>query len=87
MARKKFSVKKIFKRDDMAVLQEDENTVIQKEKGKKSFNIEKDVLNDLELLAWYFNKTYSEVAEEAFKTYIEHKKEVVKKAREMWVSR
>jgi len=50
-------------------------------KGRKSFTIDKDVIDDLETLAWYIEKSSSEVVEEAIRIYIDNNKKLLEKAK------
>ena len=61
------------------------NTGIQEEKAKlkKSFNVDEDIKEDLRLLCWYYEKSFTELTNEALKYYLESKKEILKKARQL----
>ena len=52
-------------------------------KGRKSFSIDKNVIDDLETLAWYIEKSSSEVVEEAIRVYIADNKKLLEKAKEI----
>jgi len=52
-------------------------------KGRKSFTIDKDTIDDLETLAWYIEKSSSEVVEEAIRIYIDNNKKLLEKAKEI----
>lgn len=52
-------------------------------KGRKSFSIDKDVIEDLETLAWYTEKSASEVVEDALKSYMASNSHLLEKAKEM----
>ncbi len=52
-------------------------------KGRKSFTIDKDAIDDLETLAWYIEKSSSEVVEEAIRIYIDNNKKLLEKAKEI----
>lgn len=52
-------------------------------KGRKSFTIDKGVIDDLESLAWYMERSSSEVVEEAIRIYIETNKKLLEKAKEI----
>lgn len=52
-------------------------------KGRKSFSIDKNVINDLETLAWYMEKSSSEVVEEAVRVYIENNSNLLGKAKDI----
>ena len=83
MVKKKLRMKELFEEDEKTVIKDISNNVLPKEKGKKSFNMHKDVLDDLELLAWYYDRTYSEIAEEALRNYLTKEGKVLSKAREL----
>ena len=59
----------------------EENTP--KEKGKKSISIEKELIEELELLAWYQRKTHSEIVEDALRMYLSQNQKMIKKAKEV----
>ncbi len=52
-------------------------------KGRKSFSIDKYVIDDLETLAWYMEKSSSEVVEEAIRVYVENNSKLLEKAKEI----
>jgi len=52
-------------------------------KGRKSFSIDKNVIEDLETLAWYMEKSASEVVEDALKSYMTSNSHLLEKAKEM----
>lgn len=88
MARKKFSVGEIFKDEGREVGTSEGKKVGLTEgkkvgKDKKSFSIERNVLNDLEVLAWYMDRSSSQVVEEAIRNYVASNKETLEKAREV----
>jgi hypothetical protein len=56
-------------------------------KGRKSFSIDKYVIDDLETLAWYMEKSSSEVVEEAIKIYIENNNKLLEKGKEIKASK
>lgn len=44
---------------------------------------DKKLVADVKLLAWYYDRTYSEVAEEALRNYLTKEDKVLSKAREL----
>jgi hypothetical protein len=80
MNRKKFSVSEIFEKESGKVGIPESRKV---GKSKKSFSIKRDVIEDLEVLAWYMEKSSSQVVEEALKRYIANNKKMLDKAREI----
>jgi hypothetical protein len=74
-------VKKLDMRDTSKQDKAGENTP--KEKGKKSISIEKELIEELELLAWYQRKTHSEIVEDALRMYLSQNQKVIKKAKEV----
>jgi len=88
MAREKFSVKEIFEGKGEKVGLSDNKTAIPSDskkvgKGKKSFTIERNVINDLETLAWYIDKSSSEVVEEAIRKHLDNNKKLLERAKEV----
>lgn len=81
MGRKKFSVVDIFEKDVSKKVLKSESTKILK--VKKSFSIRSDVFNDIEVLAWYMEKSTSEAVEEALRIYISSNKKLLEKAKEI----
>jgi hypothetical protein len=81
MARKKFSVVDIFDKNEGKKVIKSESTRILK--VKKSFSIRSDVFSDIEVLAWYMEKSTSEGVEEALRLYLGSNKKLVEKAKEM----
>jgi hypothetical protein len=81
MARKKFSVIDIFDKDEGKKVVKSESTRILK--VKKSFSIRGDVFSDIEILAWYIEKSTSEAVEEALRLYISSNKKLLEKAKEI----
>lgn len=81
MARKKFSVIDIFDKDDGKKVRKSESTKILK--VKKSFSIRSDVFSDIEILAWYMEKSTSEAVEEALRLYTSSNKKLLEKAKEI----
>jgi hypothetical protein len=81
MARKKFSVIDIFDKDEGKKVVKLENTRILK--VKKSFSIRSDVFDDIEVLAWYMEKSISEGVEEALRLYLSSNKKLLEKAKEI----
>jgi hypothetical protein len=81
MARKKFSVIDIFDKDEGKKVVKSESTRILK--VKKSFSIRGDVFSDIEVLAWYMEKSTSEAVEEALRLYISSNKKLLEKAKEI----
>jgi hypothetical protein len=81
MARKKFSVVDIFEKDEGKNVLKSESTKILK--VKKSFSIRSDVFDDIEVLAWYMEKSTSEAVEEALRIYISSNKKLLEKAKEI----
>ena len=81
MGRKKFSVVDIFEKDASKKVLKSESTKILK--VKKSFSIRSDVFNDIEVLAWYMEKSTSEAVEEALRIYISSNKKLLEKAKEI----
>ncbi len=81
MARKKFSVVDMFDKDEGKKVIKSESTRILK--VKKSFSIRSDVFSDIEVLAWYMEKSTSGVVEEALRLYLGSNKKLVEKAKEM----
>jgi hypothetical protein len=81
MGRKKFSVVDIFEKDvSKKVLKSESMKIL---KVKKSFSIRSDVFNDIEVLAWYMEKSTSEAVEEALRIYISSNKKLLEKAKEI----
>jgi hypothetical protein len=93
MSRKKFSVRDVFKeeetKEESRKVRIPESKVVGKPegekvgKGKRSFSISQEVLDDLKVLAWYLDKPDSQVAEEALKRYVENNAEILEKAKEI----
>jgi len=96
MARKKFSVREVFEKESKKVGTSEGRNIGTSAgrkvrisegkkvgKDKKSFSIEKGVVEDLEVLAWYTERSASEVVEEALRQYIASNKELLEKAREV----
>jgi len=81
MGRKKFSVVDIFEKDEGKKVLKSESTRILK--IKKSFSIRSDVFSDIEVLAWYMEKSTSEAVEEALRIYISSNKKLLEKAKEI----
>jgi len=81
MARKKFSVIDIFDKDEGKKVGKSESTKILK--VKKSFSIRIDVFSDIEILAWYMEKSTSEAVEEALRLYTSSNKKLLEKAKEI----
>ncbi len=81
MGRKKFSVVDIFEKDEGKKVLKSERTKILK--VKKSFSIRSDVFDDIEVLAWYMEKSTSEAVEEALRIYISSNKKLLEKAKEI----
>jgi hypothetical protein len=81
MGRKKFSVVDIFEKDEGKKVLKSESTKILK--VKKSFSIRSDVFSDIEVLAWYMEKSISEAVEEALRLYISSNKKLLEKAKEI----
>lgn len=81
MGRKKFSVVDIFEKDVSKKVLKSESTKILK--VKKSFSIRSDVFSDIEVLAWYMEKSTSEAVEEALRMYISSNKKLLEKAKEI----
>lgn len=81
MVRKKFSVIDIFDKDEGKKIGKSESKRILK--VKKSFSIRSDVFSDIEVLAWYMEKSTSEAVEEALRLYISSKKKLLEKAKDV----
>jgi hypothetical protein len=81
MARKKFSVVDIFDKDESKKVGKYEDS--SSKKVKKSFSLRPDVFNDIEVLAWYMEKSTSEGVEEALRLYISSNKKLLEKAKEI----
>ncbi len=81
MARKKFSVIDIFDKDEGKKVVKSESTGILK--VKKSFSIRSDVFDDIEVLAWYMEKSTSEGVEEALRLYLSSNKKLLEQAKEI----
>ena len=81
MARKKFSVVDIFDKDEGKKVRKSEDIRILK--VKKSFSLRSDVFDDMEVLAWYMEKSTSEAVEEALRLYISSNKKLLEKAKEI----
>ena len=81
MAKKKFSVIDIFDKDEGKKVVKSESTRILK--VKKSFSIRSDVFSNIEVLAWYIEKSTSEAVEEALRLYISSNKGLLEKAKEI----
>ncbi len=81
MARKKFSVIDIFDKDEGKTVVKSESTRILK--VKKSFSIRSDVFDDIEVLAWYMEKSTSEGVEEALRLYLLSNKKLLEQAKEI----
>ncbi len=81
MARKKFSVIDIFDKDEGKKVVRSESTRILK--VKKSFSIRSDVFDDIEVLAWYMEKSTSEGVEEALRLYLSSNKKLLEQAKEI----
>jgi hypothetical protein len=81
MARKKFSVIDIFDKDEGKKVAKSESMGILK--VKKSFSIRSDVFDDIEVLAWYMEKSTSEGVEEALRLYLLSNKKLLEQAKEI----
>ncbi len=74
------SLSEIFRDVGKKVGQSERETEV---KGRKSFSIDKGVIEDLETLAWYMEKSASEVVEDALKNYISSNNHLLEKAKEV----
>jgi hypothetical protein len=74
------SLSEIFRDVGKKVEQSERETDV---KGRKSFSIDKNVIEDLETLAWYMEKSASEVVEDALKSYMTGNSHLLEKAKEM----
>jgi hypothetical protein len=74
------SLSEIFRDVGKKVEQSERGTEV---KGRKSFSIDKNVIEDLETLAWYMEKSASEVVEDALKSYMASNTHLLEKAKEM----
>jgi hypothetical protein len=74
------SLSEIFRDVGKKVGQSERETDV---KGRKSFSIDKAVIDDLETLAWYMEKSASEVVEDALKSYMTSNSHLLEKAKEM----
>jgi hypothetical protein len=78
--RKKFSIGEMFEKEGKKVGTSESRKV---GKDKRSFSIEKNVVDDLEILAWYTEKSASQVVEEALKQYLSNNEKLLGKAKEI----
>jgi hypothetical protein len=79
MPRKKFSLSEIFDKEGKKVGTSEGRKV---GKDKRSFSIDKNIIDDIQALAWFEERSVSEMVEEALKEYLANNRKSLKRAKE-----